>query len=937
MHDGNYEIIRYFDKLWHNDLGSQLEPYIVDNSKDIIVRRVSIRIAKACNITEVKQHLLDLTFNKKEEYYLRVAAGSAYIEMCDDEEIVKLLPLIRFDYDDHPDEELKGMVLKALWPNYISGQELFSNLNLPKRSNLIGLYRDFISHDIITTLHDEDLPFALEWIEQFVDVHRIKLTIQGLFHEIMGRATELIEIPSILVPFMRVLKKRIKHFDHFEYLPRLNNDEVLRKAIITTLIKEIETPSDATYISSSAFLRSSDVPWLLEKMLMIKEIEIQREYAKIINRVFNPNNYEQVHLLIVAAQENDIIAQEFKYYFESVQLKSEKGIKLKENYYFLRTSRQTERVEIPPLSQRINKYLSQIESENIKAWRRLCYELSFDKDGGGSNELESSLKNYDSWLELNENDRKRIINCSEIYIKHMKLKRDQWFGEKYNKSFMAAYKAIRLIYGSKYNVILELNNDVWTNFSPVLVTQYTDSNQEKSIQLELIELAYSRIPDQVISDLLIVMQEENKSLNNIFVNKLIANCWDEKMKRAIFNFFISYDLAPQSKKAILEDLLLHQVHGVEEYILTEIESVLINGNMEKKSVAILGAVALCNYSTQGWKRVWNFNTQTEFLKEFFLAVANESQASLKLNSVKETLLADLYIWLVNHFPHEEDPKYEDDEMAHFVGPRESLTELRDNMLKLLKTRGTKESQFEYKRVIDELPHLSWLKWGLAEADLAARRNTWTPPRPIDIILFASNKEKRLVRSGEELLDVILEALNRIEKRLHGATPEVRSLWNDLGNSKFTPWNENEFSNYIKQRLDDELRGRGIITNREVELQPTLGSEIGERTDIHVDAVLPDNNKYEKITVIIEVKGNWHPELFEAMQDQLSNRYLKEGKTLYGLYLVAWFESDKWDPNDPRKRKSSKHDITEVKRVLQKQAECLSTNKLIKQYVMDVTY
>lgn len=60
-----------------------------------------------------------------------------------------------------------------------------------------------------------------------------------------------------------------------------------------------------------------------------------------------------------------------------------------------------------------------------------------------------------------------------------------------------------------------------------------------------------------------------------------------------------------------------------------------------------------------------------------------------------------------------------------------------------------------------------------------------------------------------------------------------------------------------------------------------------------------------ITVIIEVKGNWHPELLEAMQDQLSNRYLKEGKTLYGLYLVAWFDSDKWDPNDPRKRKSSK--------------------------------
>lgn len=107
---------------------------------------------------------------------------------------------------------------------------------------------------------------------------------------------------------------------------------------------------------------------------------------------------------------------------------------------------------------------------------------------------------------------------------------------------------------------------------------------------------------------------------------------------------------------ILEDLNLHQANGVEEYILTEIESVLAIGNIEKKIVAILGAVALCNCYTLGWERVGDFNTQTEFLKEVFLAVADEGQALLKLNSAKESLLADLYLWWVNHFPHEEDPK-----------------------------------------------------------------------------------------------------------------------------------------------------------------------------------------------------------------------------------------------------------------------------------------
>ncbi|WP_422659277.1 NACHT domain-containing protein [Paenibacillus sp. EC2-1] len=942
MHDGNYEINRNFYKLRHNDLASQLEPYIMDNSKDLIVRRVAIRIAKACNITEVKKYLLDLTFNKKEEYYLRVEAGKAFIGMSDDKGILELFPLIRFDHEDDPDEELKGIILKALWPNYISAQELFSCLNLPKRSNLIGLYRHFISHDIIESLSDEDLPFALNWVEQFIDVHNIKLIIEDLFHAIMQRAIELISIPSIFVPFIRVLKKRIKNFDRFAYLSRLHNDEILKKTIITGLIDEVETPSDMRHISYAAFLQPSDLPWLLEKITIIKEVESQREYARVINRVFNPSDYEHVDLLMAAAQENEVLTQELRYYFDSVQINSENGKKLKENHYFLEGIReknnQAERVEIPSLTQRINKYLTQIELGNVEAWERLCYELSFDKDGNGSSLLEPNFMNYSSWLQLDVNDRKRTIDCSEIYIKFIKLKRDQWFGEKFNKSFIAAYKALRLIYDYNYKVILELSNDDWARWSPVLLTQYTDSQQEKLIQTHLIKLAYSRNSDQIISDLLTLMREENKSHNNIFVNELISDCWDEKMKLIMFQFYKSNDLAPQSKKTLLKDLLINKVNGIEKYVLTEIKSELTAGNTENRQKIILEAVALCNYSIQGWKRIWNFRTtQTEFLKEVFLAVADEGQSLLKLNSIKDSLLADFYLWLVNHFPYEEDPKYEDDEMAHFVAPRESLAELRDNILRLLKMRGTKESQFEYQRVVHELPQLSWLKWGLAEVNLAVRRNTWTPPRPIDIILLTSNKEKRLVRSGEELLDVIVNALKRIEKRFHGVTPEVRSLWNDLGDNKFTPWSENDFSNYIKQRLDDEIRGRGIITNREVELQPTLGSEKGERTDIHVDAILPENHNYEKITVIIEVKGNWNPELLGAMQDQLSNRYLKEGKTLYGLYLVAWFDSDKWDPNDPRKRKSLKHDISEMKKVLQEQAERLSTNKMIKQYVMNVTY
>ena len=48
------------------------------------------------------------------------------------------------------------------------------------------------------------------------------------------------------------------------------------------------------------------------------------------------------------------------------------------------------------------------------------------------------------------------------------------------------------------------------------------------------------------------------------------------------------------------------------------------------------------------------------------------------------------------------------------------------------------------------------------------------------------------------------------------------------------------------------------------------------TDIHVDATVPGRKRRtdERMSVIVEVKGNWHRELDSAMQTQLRDRYLK---------------------------------------------------------------
>ena len=48
-----------------------------------------------------------------------------------------------------------------------------------------------------------------------------------------------------------------------------------------------------------------------------------------------------------------------------------------------------------------------------------------------------------------------------------------------------------------------------------------------------------------------------------------------------------------------------------------------------------------------------------------------------------------------------------------------------------------------------------------------------------------------------------------------------------------------------------------------------------------------------VSVIVEVKGCWHPELGTAIESQLAERYLKNNECQHGLYLVGWFSPEEY--------------------------------------------
>jgi hypothetical protein len=230
-----------------------------------------------------------------------------------------------------------------------------------------------------------------------------------------------------------------------------------------------------------------------------------------------------------------------------------------------------------------------------------------------------------------------------------------------------------------------------------------------------------------------------------------------------------------------------------------------------------------------------------------------------------------------------------------------------------------------------MPNLPWLKWALLEANQARRRSTQNWPKPADILQIAADKSRRFVRDAEDLLEVMTEILGKLEKELQGETPAARDLWDKKtgSSSLYLPKPEEDISDYLKRYLDRELRERGVIINREVRIHR------GERTDIHVDAVIEgEGDVRDTTTVIIEVKGRWNPELLTAMKDQLVDKYLADNRCRYGVYLVFWFDCDAWDPDDPRwKRRPRLASMDELKSTLTSQAAELS-NFSVRPLVLD---
>ena len=537
------------------------------------------------------------------------------------------------------------------------------------------------------------------------------------------------------------------------------------------------------------------------------------------------------------------------------------------------------------------------------------------------------------WRAADNDTKAEIIDAAKRYLLEQSPEPEKWLSSDLVVNYpldYSGYRALRLVEKEAPDFVSALSADVWSRWAAVILAGY-DLKQSHS-GLKLLTTAYTKALDETVEALLGLISRQRHML----VTKLLADLWDPKIAQALLRKSSDRHLHADSLRELFRCLFIHKDKAAIDYASGLVGLCGSSDEIDRARAVVAGQSLLLYAPDKSWATVWPVVQEDKvFGTEVVEKVIDMWGWDRESNGIRmaDERLADFYIWVVHHYPYEEDPV-----IQGFIGNRARVAMWKGDALGVLKNRGAHQAM---ERIAQEFPDIDWLRCILAESRTTACYDSWVPLKPEDILKLARNERYRVIRSGRELLEAIEESLQRLQTKLHDETPAVVFLWDHVKIKKrlYKPKDENAFSDFVQIHLADDLRPKGIIPYREVRIRPAIGSTRGERTDIQVSVSTRDKqgNPSDTVTVIIEVKGCWNKDLNKAMQTQLADRYLKDNSCQHGLYLVAWFESDCWMAEDQRRKCKPKTTFVEAKRQFCEQAAQLSRDgREIRAYVMDAS-
>lgn len=918
---------RRYSRLEHASLSDQLSPWIADRNRSSMARWVAIQIAHACALYGLNAELATIALDDGQPYRVRLIAAITLMDSPDSQNKARLRLLAIRDNLHDPDDELKAVALGAVWPDSLSPEELFSSLT-PAHTDVMGLYDSFVRSKIVQGLHGNGLGRGLQWVSRQPARGALWRPFGDLINAIMWRAwNELDSTPQLVDDFVDAVMSRTRNYEQItsddpgrRFDESVRNSPNRRRQVVSRMLEKIgmsNTRSTFSVLYPARLLQREDFVWCLDRAMQGRaEAEI-RTYAELAVRLVSDESREQMDLLYAVSRSNETIQQAARP-VTYVEFSSDQALGMRESYRAQHPDPTT------PLSpDRLLAAIDETVNRNPYNFQNVIVELNrTDPDSDRIWIGSEAIADSPGWKRNGEEVRSGVVRAAKKYITDADPRTADWIGTGQTTTVARwGHMAFELLLIQDESWLRNLDSTHWQRWAGTNVHSHHMHDMEDRI----LKLNYSKASAAVVAAFCTELKGEVQR-GAVTINRITGLVWDKEIKSCLLDHLRQDQSSAHIVIALLRDLFKRERNCAFD-VSVELFSRDYKRAARRKHAVAVAAAMFSGACRESWNILWPiFKSDNSFGREVVEESVHGLDSSAALQELTEQQLAELFVWLNSNCATATTD-------GLVMTPADSVYFFYNSILEHLKSRQTFDAVDALKWIHAQSPDLTWIRIHVRQAEELARGGTWAPPSPSELLSALLHHERRLVESGSDLREVVIESLKRLAAELKAETPAIDDLWDEVSRRQYRPKDETHLSNYIKRYLSRDLPK--VIVGREVEIQSSYGVE-SEYTDLHVDAVVQAaEGRANRVSVIIETKGCWHEDLWSAMRDQLANRYLSHGTCIDGIYLVGWYNCECWDPTDSRKRKAPCISIADALSRLEQQARDLSRDaKRIEPFVLD---
>ena len=914
-----------FRGLDHPGLAAQLAPAIEAPGRAGTDAMVAMLIAGHCKLTSLEDQLAEVALDRDRPPRQRVIALRALGRFASDSTRERIKPLAIWELPEDEDDQIKGAALRACWPGQITPEELFAALSPRKRPSLYGAYSSFLHHGLVADLDQDAVKAGLEWVlDQPVQRHRTD-AFESLADRLMVTAADHIEQPQILDLVAQIAARAIEHHeglisrygsnDQAERLADPNFRHALLARLIGPLLAGQINPIRIEMSRAPSLLTSSDLEWLAEQAAVASDPE-RGAWLDLFEQAFRPGQRaHQLEILELADRYPDA-RRRLSEYLDPVELGSERATELRERHSWtergIRDDPDPKR-EGPTAHELALGCLAEFEGGDMEAFLVMQKLLPYDSktDQGYTTKLE--MCELPGWLESDPADRARMLDASERFL----ADGDPGPGWSEGPTWraLAAYRALTALLDQRPDVLEGMNSEVWRRWAFAIVHCPARFGGDSGTAAKLFEFAYPFAAEELRVAATEAIEVDNRTSGPAEVLDQLDSSWDPQIEACLLEKASQPDLSPDVLAASAKAFARHASAAGIALIRSRVET-LAGEPSDRELAAELARGLAIGGGAAIWPQVWELLKADQEFGRAFAFRLGERLSDPVSGSLTSDQLGELFIWLEGEFPTAEDP---DRDGRSTVTPRDQVGDWRNRVLTQLMNRPERQAQAALVRIEEACPHLEWIAHVRARQVETAARAGWRKLTVAELTKLVSTPGGRVVRSSDELLSLVLDALEAIEARLTG-DGGAEHLWDDLRDGTWKPKREEALSNMLAQQLQLDLKGRAV-TNREPQVTKLRGEPgTGTRVDLLVQAPAPGPARDgHDLSVHIEVKPNWSKELMSALPTQLAGKYLSvAGGRTHGIFLVGWYVCDRWaDTRDARRAAGLNRD--QVRTDLEEQA------------------